>query len=77
MTRDELLRDTTHKEPGLEVDRRVFYTLADVKHGAPMQTVDPTARRTARLMALLVAKLSDEGKLSEAELDEMLLHVVR
>lgn len=77
MTRDELLRNETNKEPGLDIDRRVFYTLTGAKHGAPLQKLDPTVRRTAKLLTLLVAKLSEDGRLSEAELDEMLLHVIR
>lgn len=77
MTRDELLREQTNKDPDLEVGRRVYYTLASTKTGAAAKPVDPIAHRTAMLVSLLVDKLTREGKLNEAELDEMLLQIIR
>ncbi len=77
MTRDELLREQTHKEPNLEVGKRVYYTLANTKTGVTAKPVDPIVHRTAMLVSLLVDKLTSEGKLNEAELDEMLLQVIR
>ncbi|WP_264836102.1 hypothetical protein, partial [Burkholderia cenocepacia] len=33
VTKDELLRDRTYKEDGIETSRRVFYTLTDSQTG--------------------------------------------
>jgi hypothetical protein len=66
-TRDDLLRDETFKDEGLETDVRVYYTLTDKKN--------VQAHRTAKAISLLVATLERKGLLTNAEIDELLLEI--
>ncbi|MCW3586114.1 hypothetical protein K6Y78_24110 [Burkholderia cenocepacia] len=75
MTKDELLRDRTYKEDGIETSRRVFYTLTDSQTGK-QGLVDPIQARTAKLVALLAERLVDDGTITIDTLDEMLLQIV-
>lgn len=61
----DLLQKLTFKEDGMEMDRRVFYTLTDRKE---MQ-----AHRTAKAVALLVRLLHEKKMLTEKEIDQLLL----
>jgi hypothetical protein len=67
-TREENLATRTHKEEGLDTGRRVFYTLTDDK--------DLAGHRSAKLLALLIENLVQRGRLSERDLDNMLLEIV-
>ena len=61
-----------------ETAKRVFYTLLQPEHLAAVDT-SPHARtlnRTAKLIGLLVAKLEAEGRLSEDEINDILLQTV-
>lgn len=74
-TKEELLLNQTFKDDGIDLGRRVFYTLT--QHGKAIN--EPSAATewmTAKLVSLLVVKLVESGKLSDSELDEMLLQVV-
>lgn len=79
-TNEKLMNDLTHKDAP-DTMRRVFYTLTRSQHLQPLdrsaESAWATANRTAKLLGLLVAKLESEGKLSESELDTMLLAVAR
>lgn len=68
MTRDELLREKTHKGDGLETDRRIYYTLTDNR---ALQ-----ADRNSKLLALLIGQLQEQGKLTEAQIDQLLFDLV-
>jgi hypothetical protein len=70
-TRDEHLAKLTHKEDGVPMEKRVFYTLTD----APSESL--VTLRNSRLIGLLVKTLIDEGTLTEDQLDEILLEVSR
>jgi hypothetical protein len=67
-TREEILATKTHKEEGLDTGRRVFYTLTDDK--------SLMGHRSAKLLALLVENLVQRGRLSESDLDDILLEIV-
>ena len=62
-TREEILREKTHKEDDLPIGKRVFYTLTG-------------ERETAKCLALLVETLHARAYLSYDEIDDMLLAVV-
>lgn len=66
--RDEILEKKTYKEPGMEVGRRVFCTLTDIKN------LD--VHRTAKALALLVEQLNEHGILDENAIDELLLETI-
>ncbi|WLE60247.1 hypothetical protein GIY62_06190 [Burkholderia plantarii] len=76
MKHADLLREKTHKEPGLDVGRRVYYTLTDDQTGDASAPIDPTLHRTIKLLSLLVEKLTAESRLTETELDQMLLQLL-
>ncbi|MCT9125511.1 hypothetical protein [Cupriavidus gilardii] len=73
MDREQLLRDRTYKEDGLELEKRIFYTLMD---NPGNERIDIRAHRTAKLMSLLIAKLADEGHLSQPDIDALLLECI-
>lgn len=66
-TRESELRDKTHKEKGLDIRPRVFYTLQDCS--------SPDA--TKKAFSLLVALLHRSGHVSVTQIDDLLLEVVR
>lgn len=70
---DQVLREQTYKEDGLETSRRVFYTLT---HKARPDSPELTSHRSAKLLALLVERLVEQKELSESDLDTLLLEVV-
>lgn len=65
---EETLRTKTHKDQGVDINRRVFYTLTDDK---AMQ-----AHRTAKAIAWLMHHLHEKQLLSDEALDEILLDCV-
>ena len=71
---EQVLKELTYKEDGLEVGKRVFYTLT---HETELASRDITATRTAKLLSLLVNRLVEEKRLSVSELDELLFNVAR
>jgi hypothetical protein len=71
-TRQELLDKHTHKHEGLDVGQRVYYTLRP-EHSEDNELVQ---HRTAQLVALITQKLVETEKLTEDELDEMLIRLV-
>lgn len=77
---DDYLVERTYKDV-TDTQRRVFYTLIDSKHLEPVEisarTAWVTAHRSAKLLSQLVAKLEEQGSLSGAELDELLVNVTR
>jgi hypothetical protein len=66
--REDLLKEHTHKDEGLSVDVRVFYTLI----GDSSNQHD----RNAKLLSLLADAMVQAGIISEDRLDDMLLKVV-
>jgi hypothetical protein len=67
-----MLKERTHKEDGLDVDKRVFYTLTD-KAKLSAQTMQ--AHRNSKAIALLFKRLLEADLLTEEQLDEILLEV--
>jgi len=63
-----LMIKNTHKDEGLPTAERIFSTIADVKGSE--------TDRTAKLVSLVVARLVESGKLTEEELDDMLLQIL-
>ena len=68
-TIEQLLKSKTHKDDGLSVGERIFYTLTDEK--------DLEMHRTTKLVSLLISHLVESGKIKGSELDTMLLEVSR
>lgn len=67
--REDLLREKTHKDQCEDDIRRVFYTLND---GQDLQ-----AHRNSKLLARLVGHLLEREHLTQDELDDILLDVIR
>lgn len=67
--KDDVLCGKTYKEDGLELEKRVFHTLSDVK--------SLQHHRNAKAIALLVKLLHEKGHLSDQEIDGLLLECVR
>ncbi len=74
MTKEELLARETNKEDGLDVAKRVFYTL-DGKQGEPHRDAVRT-HRNSKAIALLFKALHEKRHLSDDTLDEILLEVI-
>ncbi len=66
--KEDILREKTHKEDGVALDRRVFYTLNDDKF---LQ-----AYRNTKAIALLVSHLRQKQLISDDEIDELLFDCV-
>jgi len=67
-TIESLLMEKIHKNEGLSTAQRTYYTLTDLK-GSEMD-------RTAKFVSLLASQLISAGKLTETELDNILLQLV-
>ncbi|MGD0127870.1 MAG: hypothetical protein ABSF46_21100 [Terriglobia bacterium] len=65
---EDVLREKTYKDDGLELDQRVFYTLSNEKG---LQN-----HRNTKAIAHLMKVLHEKGQLSEGEIDELLLQCV-
>lgn len=66
--KEDILREKTHKEEGMETDRRVFYTLtAEEKL---------TSHRNSKAIASLVKLLEEKGLISESDIDELLFECI-
>lgn len=87
MDREQILREQTHKDDGLDTSRRVYYTLVPAQnYTAGMTAADKAAHdagrksiaadRTTALLCLLIQHLQERGQLSASELDELLLSTV-
>ncbi len=67
-TRESILREKTFKEEGMEIDRRVFYTLSDNK--------DTQINRNSKIIASIIKSLCDKKILTTEELDDILLECI-
>jgi hypothetical protein len=69
-TRDDVLREKTHKDGTDTIEQRVYYTLhADGNHELQLH-------RNTKAIALLISHLHQEGQLSDDALDEVLFQCV-
>jgi hypothetical protein len=71
---ENVLAEKTHKQNGLDVMQRVFYTLIaepDNPHREKLQ-----AHRNRKAIALLFKTLCEKSHITETQLDEILLDVV-
>jgi hypothetical protein len=66
--KEDVLREKTYKEDGLELEKRVFYTLSDEK--------GLQHHRNTKAIALLVKLLHEKKQLSDKDVDELLLQCV-
>lgn len=69
MQYEQELREKTFKEEGLDIGRRVFYTLR--------QTPALQADANSKLLALLMQHLSARGHINAEELDTLLFETTR
>ncbi len=67
-TIESVLCEKTHKADVHEVEKRIFYTLTDIKGSE--------APQTAKALALLIKCLHEKGILDDQEIDDLLLGVV-
>lgn len=73
-TKEKLLAKETHKEEGVDVGRRVFYTLIG-EQGKPYRE-KLQADRNSKAIALLFKTLHEKHHLTDDDLDEILLEVI-
>lgn len=67
-SKDDILREKTFKEEGMETEKRVFYTLTDNEKFA--------SHRNSKAIALLVKLLEEKGVIGEADIDELLFQAI-
>ena len=67
-SKEDILKEKTFKEEGIETDRRVFYTLTSDEKLA--------GHRTAKLVASLVRLLKDRRTLTDTDIDELLFECI-
>lgn len=73
-TREQILAEQTHKEDGLSVEERIFYTIV-VENSSP-RAAEIRAHRLAKFTGKLAALMVERGVITEEHLDELLLHIV-
>ena len=64
----DILREKTYKEAGLELEKRVFYTLSDDK--------SLQHHRNTKAIALLVKLLHEKEHLLDQDVDDLLLKCI-
>lgn len=72
MKREDVLAKRTHKEDGISVARRVYYTLK----GEESDDWQARAHRNSKAIAMVIMNLAELGILSESRIDDILLEVV-
>jgi hypothetical protein len=72
-TREEILSERTFKQGGLDIEKRVFYTLHGDRKAPDAEALQN--HRNSKAIALLFKKLTEAGILTEDQLDEILLDV--
>ena len=72
-TNEEALAERTYKQDGLEVEKRIFYTLHG--EGKSPQRDELQNHRNSKAIAMLFKVLLEKGLLTEEQLDEILLEV--
>ena len=75
-TREDVLREQTFKTEVDDLDTRVFYTLFFKAGGKDELPESIKNHRTSKLLAGLVAKMSDKKLLDEEEIDELLFNLI-
>jgi hypothetical protein len=73
-TKEEHLAKYTYKEDGLEVEKRIFYTLIG-EDNAPLTPEKLRAYRNSKAIAQLFKVLVENGTVSDDQLDDILLEV--
>lgn len=71
-TREEILREKTYKEDGIEIDRRVFNTLHDWEEAH----IALQPHRNSKAISLLIKILCQKGILTDSNIDDILLEVI-
>ena len=72
MKREDILATKTHKQDGIDVARRVFYTL---KSEEP-EDWKSRAHRNSKAIAMVIKNLAELGILTEYRIDDILLEVI-
>ena len=68
-TREEILRKKTHKDDGLELEERIFYTLYDENKEIALPYV-------CKSLSLLFKILKEKKIISDSDIDEILFKTV-
>lgn len=71
---EDVLTEKTYKQDGLDVERRVFYTLIG-EPNTPHRT-ELQAHRNSKAIALLFKVLCEKHYITDSQLDGILLEVV-
>jgi hypothetical protein len=71
---EDVLEKQTYKQQGLDVGKRVFYTLIGEKDNPHRETLQ--AHRNSKAIALLFKTLRENSQMTETQLDTILLDVI-
>lgn len=66
--KEDILREKTFKEEGMELDKRVFYTLTAEEQFK--------SHRNSKLLASLVKLLNERGLVNDADIDVLLFDCI-
>jgi len=72
--KEEILATETHKDDGLDVGRRVLYTLVGEQNTPNRQKLQ--ADRNSKAIAVLLKTLHKKHLLTDDQIDEILLEVI-
>jgi hypothetical protein len=72
-TKEEALAERTFKQEGLDVEKRVYYTLCGDSKAPSAEKVQ--LHRNSKAIGLLFKTLLETGTLTKEQLDEILLEV--
>jgi hypothetical protein len=68
--KENIFRNETYKEDGIETERRVFYTLNDGKKN------DMQAHRNSKAIAMLIKTLRENDILDDDDIDAILIECI-
>lgn len=74
-TREDALAERTYKQDGLDVEKRIFYTLQG--EGKSQQRDELQNHRNSKAISLLFKLLLEKRLLTKEQLDEILLDITR
>jgi hypothetical protein len=73
-TKEEILNKQTYKDQGLDMGRRVFYTLIGEENDPHREKTQ--AHRNSKAIAVLLTTLHQDGALTDEQIDNILWDVI-
>jgi hypothetical protein len=69
-SKEDILREKTHKEDGIEIERRIFYTLDDAKSEGLQ------GHRNSKAISMLIKALREKDFLTDTDIDDILFEAI-